>query len=594
MKLLEFKITPNKVNGEPGWGSQDLEFGDKITQLYGPNGSGKTPIVLAIVYALGYPSIFRDDIYQYCATVELKVSIPQGTLTLIRDILPLSSFHLVATETGKESREFSNEADYSRFLLEKLGLASPTILSLQSKPINPYMSTLLPLIYLDQDEGYFSFYCAPKTFIKDQFAEMVRIALDLPPANSFTKEKDFLHAKAKLDSLDIQVVGQKSILDDMASSLKNKHRSIDNLNHEIDSLKSNLALLRVSQADKSKTLNAMDSLIFGKRNEHASLLSKIRDLALRIQGIDQIKNEINTEIQTLSLNEEARRLFHSFKEICAADNCGLFLGSAESYGKNLLYLKDQIKDLEKSASVSRAQISVYETLVSQCESDVSQLAVKYENFKQKSAISTLLETVEDLTQRIIELEYDKKLLENLQRQEAKIFELSSARDIALSNVDELRNSSRNSSSVRLIAIRKEFATKIQKWLDILRTSNVSRDVSVLPDFKIKFGNESINQIKGSTRVRVVLAVHASLFELILENKKSNLNFLILDTPKQQEMHDVDISDYIVELKKISNAHAAQIVFSTTEYHFDCEDDDKEWIPVFDGEQHKMFLGKLPV
>ena len=59
-------------------------------------------------------------------------------------------------------------------------------------------------------------------------------------------------------------------------------------------------------------------------------------------------------MKTLSLNEEARGVFTSFQEICRTPNCGLFLGSAESYGKNLLYLKDQIKDLERNSQ--RAEI----------------------------------------------------------------------------------------------------------------------------------------------------------------------------------------------------------------------------------------------
>ena len=592
MKLIEFKIKA-KTKAEPGWNSQALLFGDRVTQLYGPNGSGKTPIILSIVYALGYQVTFRDDIYQQCDSVQLTVQSNNRTLTLSRNFHP-SIFHVTVHEEGLDEKEFVSDFVYSDFIFEKLGLSSPALLTTQNKPTKAYISTLLPLVYLDQDEGYASFYKAPVTFIKDQFAEMLRILFNLPPANSFNREKEYLNAKSKLDSLDIQVVSQSSIFDDMASTLKNKHRSIEELNQEIFSLKSKLAILKESKTDKTQTLGAMDSIILEKKHEYNNLTTKINNLSLRVQSYERINQEIDIEIQTLSLNEDARRLFHSFREICSADNCGLFLGSAESYGKNLLYLKDQIKDLEKTTEDSKAQIKTYRGLLEQCAEDISRLLTRRESFKEANNISILLETVEGLAERVIELEYDKKLLEKLEQQNSKLYELRNSRDIAFSNAEELRSTGKTLSSVHLTTIRNDFSSKIKKWLDILRTSNVSRDVAVGTDFKIKFGNERIEQIKGSTRVRVVLAVHASIFEMILENQKSKLRFFILDTPKQQEMHEIDISDYINELKSISKKYDAQIVFSTTEYHFDCEEDDKEWTPAFDGETHKMFLGKAAV
>ena len=53
---------------------------------------------------------------------------------------------------------------------------------------------------------------------------------------------------------------------------------------------------------------------------------------------------------------QARRLFASFEDICSNPACGLFLGSSESYGKNLLYLKDQVKDLQRNTEFQRARI----------------------------------------------------------------------------------------------------------------------------------------------------------------------------------------------------------------------------------------------
>ncbi|MBL1639793.1 hypothetical protein ELD68_35540, partial [Klebsiella pneumoniae] len=54
---------------------------------------------------------------------------------------------------------------------------------------------------------------------------------------------------------------------------------------------------------------------------------------------------------TLNLNEEAKRIFRSFEEICPSLDCKMFTRSSESYAKHLLYLKDQIKDIERSLNL---------------------------------------------------------------------------------------------------------------------------------------------------------------------------------------------------------------------------------------------------
>ncbi|WP_259663639.1 ATP-binding protein [Shewanella algae] len=51
-----------------------------MTQLYGPNGCGKTPLVQSIAFCLGFPSIFRNDIYNHCSHVELNVEFGEKNL----------------------------------------------------------------------------------------------------------------------------------------------------------------------------------------------------------------------------------------------------------------------------------------------------------------------------------------------------------------------------------------------------------------------------------------------------------------------------------------------------------------------------------
>ncbi|RMU25494.1 AAA family ATPase [Pseudomonas avellanae] len=50
MKFESLEIIQNNPDG---WRSGELEFGEAITQLYAKNGSGKTPLIQAIMFCLG-------------------------------------------------------------------------------------------------------------------------------------------------------------------------------------------------------------------------------------------------------------------------------------------------------------------------------------------------------------------------------------------------------------------------------------------------------------------------------------------------------------------------------------------------------------
>ncbi len=581
MKLLELKI---HSEGSFGWESNRLVFGDKVTQLYGPNGSGKTPIMQSIVYALGFPVKFRNDISEHCSLIELKVLFSKTIYTIKRNIG--SEFYLTVLTKDKK-RIFHDEKEYSAYLMNLLGFDSPILLTSGNKPTVPYMSTLLPLIYLDQDDGYSSIYKSPFTFIKDQFSEMMRIVFGLPAKNAFSRKKDAVKAKERLDALDVKVVNHRNILDEIRSIAPNI-RNLKELDNELILLRNELDELKKNKADKTSSISSVDALIIDKLKEQKNITSKLHELQARVDGIESIKLEIETEINTLSLNEEAKRLFHSFNEICGSDKCGLFLGSSESYGKNLLYLRDQIKDLERNSDIAKIRMSTLDDNKIQCEREVQILAGKKGKIENEGEVSGLVEAVGELAGRIFELEFERKTLEKIEEKESLFVSLLNQREIALGLYNEL-SSSRSEVSLESAKIRNDLRNNVVYWLDVLRTNNVSREITITSDFNFTFGTEKISQIKGSTRVRIVLSIHAAILEVILENKKSKLNFYMLDTPKQHEMHNIDLSDYINKLELLAKNKGAQIIFSTTEYHYECGEGDVEWVPEYEGEDHKMFL-----
>lgn len=92
-------------------------------------------------------------------------------------------------------------------------------------------------------------------------------------------------------------------------------------------------------------------------------------------------------------------------------------------------------------------------------------------------------------------------------------------------------------------------------------------------------------------MRVVLAVKAAFFEIHISTKFPKIEFFILDTPRQQDIEAEHFGAYINKLKRLlSTVKRGQVIFSTTEYHYEPLEKDAEWIPTFVGDEQKMFLG----
>lgn len=582
MKLISIKIFPN---GESGWRSDLLTFGENITHLFGPNGCGKTPIMQSISYCLGYPSIFRNDIYENCAYVELKIETGNGSLTIKREYSREVDIEVI--EPGGSKQRFFDENEYSRYLFEWLGVQTPNLITNGNKITPPYLATMMPIFYLDQDEGYSGIYCPPSNFIKDQFSEMMRMIFGLPEKNSFDKKKERIGAKERLDYLDRVVEQHSRQVNATNESVSSIARSSSNLTGEIQMLEIELEQLKGSGASHNDSINVIDRLISSHNSLIRNVAAEIAEINKKSSSIGQIIGEIETEINTLNLNEEARRIFLSFNEICSNGNCQLFSRSSDSYSKNLLYLKDQIKDLARNAEIDRVRSEQLHREKEHLE-EQTRIAVEERNKTiEKSEISALVDAISALKNRIFELQSQRSEVEKAEKLKTRHYELLSQREEALIRYQSF--STDGVSIPELINLRSDLRKYFLEWLDILHTINISRDITFKDDFVPILGQEGIPQLKGSTRFRAVLAYHAAILALMAENRKTSFGFLLLDTPKQHEIHNDDLDRYIQALKTLSFKHGMQIVFSTTEYHYQGDMFDEEWNPKYPGKEQDMFL-----
>lgn len=582
MKLINIQIFPNN---QLGWRSDLLRFGDNITQLFGPNGCGKTPIVQSIAYCLGYPSVFRNDIYDHCNFAVLEVETVKGNLKLKR--VYSREVDIEVTEPTGGTQRFFDEKDYSNFLFEWMDLPVGNLVTSNNKITNPYLSTMLPIYYLDQDKGYSEFYCPSQNFIRDQFSEMMRMVFRLPIKNSFDSKKDKIKAKENLDYLDKQVESHGHRVNTAKQAAASIFRSSSELTAEIELLESELEQLKNSGANHDDSINVLDRLIASHRSSIRDLSYEIVEINKRNNGINQIIHEINTEIETLNLNEEAKRVFLSFDEICGASHCQLFSSSSATYSKSLLYLKDQIKDLERNTEIDIIKIEQLQQQRKTLENLVQSIVDARNAALEKSEISALVDTISELKNQIFELQNQRSEIEKVEALENKHLKILLDRNRSLEKYQSF--SADRSLIPGLVKLKADLRQFFLDWLDKLHTSNISRDITFKDDFTPVLGKETISQLSGSTRIRAVLAYHAALLELIANCKSSNFKFLILDTPKQHEIHNDDLDRYLKALKKLCVEFGIQIVFSTTEYHYEGDELDEEWNPLYPGEEQKMFL-----
>ncbi|MGK4461598.1 AAA family ATPase [Yersinia enterocolitica] len=580
MKLLSIKIKGRDIVGLE---SEELTFGKHITEFYGPNGCGKTPLLQSIAYCLGYPCKFRDDIYKLCKSAILTFTIANDTLRATRDFEHTE--FILTLQSEKETLKFYNQADYSKYIMERLSLAYPSLLTTQNKQSYPYLSTILPIFYLDQDLGYSKFYYSPSNFIKDQFSEMLRIIFSLPEKHSFDAKKKAINISEEIKYLDNSLAVQRRDIE-IAKDAHND-KNIESIDDSINNLKNELTQLKNSKSLKNDSLFSIEEIIKKQKENLRDLNNELNFMERRESSLIQIMKEINTEINTLNLNEEAKRIFRSFEEICPSVDCKMFSRSSESYAKHLLYLKDQIKDIERSLNLDSNRHDQIKQEIQYSSKTIEDLNTLRNNIIEKEDISSVIDAISEITSMLFKLQLDKSELNKIAILEDKYVEMLNKRENAL---DKLAGLDKNRQSIpRLAKVKTTLRDKFINWLKVLKTPNIDFNVTFENDFNPIMGYETLDQLKGSTKVRAILAYRSALIESMLELDNKSFMFAIFDTPKQHEIHYEDIDNFVINLKKLSEKYDFQFIFSSTEYKYSGDKNDILLTPKYPGEQHDMFL-----
>ncbi|MBP0598847.1 hypothetical protein J8I26_12070 [Herbaspirillum sp. LeCh32-8] len=582
MKLLSLQFIPR---GKSGWESPLLQFGERTTSLYAENESGKTPLMQGMAFCLGYHTTFREDIKDQCSAIELTIEYQGSQYRFSRDIG--NDFHLVV-RTATTTREYFNEADFSSALFQTFGMKPPVLVGSNKKSTQPYVSTVFPIFYVRQDGGYLEPYRPSNTFIQDQFVEMIRFVFGLPPKRSYEAAKDLLKAKEQLEIAQQRYVLQQRVVADLSASVDDSLQNKKILDELSSSLSKQLDELRESADSKGAAKDALHDLLAVKEEQIRATRRQQFELRTRVAGIDSIRSEIQGERTTLSLNEEAKRALENFLDICQRPDCGLFLSSSESYAKNLLYLKDQLKDLESNSARAEIQLEEIERRLQTEENERVLILSKLEKNAASDGTGTLIEAVQTLTKQLLDVERKRVSIQVLSEERRKYIQFDNDRSTLHDRIATLSNNGR--LDVEFSKLRLKIRNYVIRWMEIIHVVNISRDVSIDHNFKFMFGNETMEPFTGSGRARVVLAIHAAIFEAYLEEPDNPFRFMVLDTPKQHELNGDDLARYLKELYAVCVRLNGQVIISSTEYQHVLESGDVEWRPSYPGKEQPMYLG----
>lgn len=347
-------------------------------------------------------------------------------------------------------------------------------------------------------------------------------------------------------------------------------------------------ILRSSGANNDDSVKALNRLIISNSNEIQDLQDKVNFIEGRRRRVIQIigEIEIEIEIETLTLNESARRIFHSFEEICGTENCQMFSKSNNEYSKSLLYLKDQIKDLTRNDVLSEQQI---ENLLAQkhtLELATKEIEIQRDLVIDESEISGLIKAINETKNKVFALQIQLFEIERIDKLKEKQFEYTVSRNKARDKYNSFAQSNRIAPSIN--HFKSELLILYVKWLEVLNTPNIDKNINFDNDFKPIFGNEKIGQLRGSTLIRAILAYHGALFELMCLKDVLSFGFLIFDTPRQHELDDSHLDAYFKQLKQLCIEYDVQIIFSGSTYRYEGDDSDMDWIPKYiDGEDGKL-------
>lgn len=586
LRLGSLSIVP----GPTGLALPEVQFGKFLTHLFGDNGAGKTAVMCALYWALGGARQVEDPIWSDCAGVRLKLIAAGGeNVTIFRAF----SERLEATiEVNGAATEYDDESSWSAALLTILGVEAREWSAKGGGVTGVYTSVLLPAFAVDQDKGW-SLPYAPfsnKQFVEDQAQEVTRLLLGLPQRNNPKRDARRRKLADELAKLDAAISMHGQALDSLSKSLPAEHQFIDKM--------------RETRVRLVAELGQFDSVVSTMADVDATLRQRVldavaaRDAAAREDSaarqrraiLDKLMQEGTADLDLIGTNEVAADAFRRF---CGNPSCQFFAAAAEpnSYGRRVLYLRDQFKDVTTAMDAVDGVLAVSAARLADADSHLVRARAEYEAAAKAKASDRVVAAVDAVAKELASVSRNIALSEQVVREQEARNVLVARRETAQADLAQHDDAdTRRRKSVAGAA--KKLAVATNRWLAVLK-ANEGGAVGVDDELRLTVGAKPLSDTRGpsgSSRLRLILAYHAAILEVALELNGSHPPLLLFDAPKQHELKPEDFAAYLVELRRVFAGKSVQVVISSRT-EIPKEAGDQTWGPQFPGKDHPWFLGK---
>ena len=586
VRLESFQYLPRGTNG---WGSGLLHFGDLFTTVQGKNGTGKTPIMKGVMQGLGHELELPPEIRERCEFAETTPLVDGRSVTIRRKIA--TEFDIRVSD-GQEVHYFTSPVEYAKWFTRLFSDDPPVLTTKQNQSTELYANVLLPAIWVDQDHGWTSDYWTPanRNFVLDQREEVIRFLVGLPPRHSFRARTEFDAAKQALERTERAIEMQRFIVDRLQRNEQLAEQEEPGLVARRLQMQQELdANSEVLEAIRSTTVS-FEREILAIETRRDALLARQGALVQRKAQLSLVLSELDGEEDILTANVQATDLLRQF---CGREDCQMFATSERSFGRSLLFLKDQIKDLKSSDREASRDVDSVAQEIAAAEASLVTKRTERRNAVEASPQASVMGRLGALTKELVEVELRLAKLHQYVVEQGKFERLLDRREKEAVAVANSRPTGvRGATGVS--DVRQLLSDAMQQWLVTLGTQN-TKEARFDDDFVLyvdgaKFA--ATTHQSGSTRTRIVLAFHAALMEVSLARGGNHPGWLLFDAPKQHELNQADFDAYTDRLKLIATKYAGrvQVVFSAADLKTQFESGDEMWIPGFTIDGVPRFLG----
>jgi prefoldin subunit 5 len=233
-----------------------------------------------------------------------------------------------------------------------------------------------------------------------------------------------------------------------------------NLRRELDANSEVLEAIRSTTAVFDREITALEA----RRDE---LIDREKGLTRREGQLSLVLSELDGEEDILTANVQATDLLRQF---CGRVDCQMFASSERSFGRSLLFLKDQIKDLKSSDRDLSNDLESIGKRVGALNEELVSKRVEREQAVHFSPQAELMGKLRAMTKEVMEVELRLAKLQQYEAERQNFERLLDQREqasaaVAASRLVGVRGASAVGDARQLLS------DAMQQWLTVLGTQN---------------------------------------------------------------------------------------------------------------------------